>query len=305
MRRMIDAFVIKIRHLLLNRLPMKWLLFISLCLIWGSSFILIAEGLETMSPYQVASIRIFFAGICFLPLIRKAYRETPKEALRPIVISGLLGTFFPAFFFSIAQTKIDSSLAGILNALTPIFTIAIGTFFFQLKIGWIKWLGISIGFIGMLVTNLGGAHGINFDHLTYSLFVLLATIFYGLNVNVVNKYVQNVAPLNIATIAFTSLIIPTLLVLVSTGYFTHPNLLNGSWTKGTLIAGLLGLINTGVASVIFYQLMKKAGPVFASTVTYIIPFVALGWGIYFGEVVTAIQLVGMAIILLGVRLANK
>jgi len=302
---MIDAFVIKIRHLLLNQLPMKWLLFISLCLIWGSSFILIAEGLETMSPYQVASIRIFFAGICFLPLIRKAYRETPKEALRPIVISGLLGTFFPAFFFSIAQTKIDSSLAGILNALTPIFTIAIGTFFFQLKIGWIKWIGISIGFIGMLVTNLGGAHGINFDHLTYSLFVLLATIFYGLNVNVVNKYVHNVAPLNIATIAFTSLIIPTLLVLVSTGYFTHPNLLNGSWTKGTLIAGLLGLINTGVASVIFYQLMKKAGPVFASTVTYIIPFVALGWGIYFGEVVTAIQLVGMAIILLGVRLANK
>jgi drug/metabolite transporter (DMT)-like permease len=284
---------------------MKWLLFISLCLIWGSSFILIAEGLETMSPYQVASIRIFFAGLCFLPLIGKAYRETPKEALWPIVVSGLLGTFFPAFFFSIAQTKIDSSLAGILNALTPIFTIAIGTFFFQLKIGWMKWLGISIGFIGMLVTNLGGAHGINFDHLTYSLFVLLATIFYGLNVNVVNKYVHNVAPLNIATIAFTSLIIPTLLVLVSTGYFTHPNLLNGSWTKGTLIAGLLGLINTGVASVIFYQLMKKAGPVFASTVTYIIPFVALAWGIYFGEVITAIQLVGMAIILIGVRLANK
>ena len=284
---------------------MKWLLFISLCLIWGSSFILIAEGLETMSPYQVASIRIFFAGLCFLPLIGKAYKETPKEALWPIIISGLLGTFFPAFFFSIAQTKIDSSLAGILNALTPIFTIAIGTFFFQLKIGWMKWLGILIGFIGMIVTNLGGAHGINFDHLTYSLFVLLATIFYGLNVNVVNKYVQNVAPLNIATIAFTSLIIPTLLVLLSTGYFTHPNLLNGSWTKGTLIAGLLGLINTGVASVIFYQLMKKAGPVFASTVTYIIPFVALGWGVYFGEVVTAIQLVGMAIILIGVRLANK
>lgn len=258
-----------------------------------------------MSPYQVASIRIFFAGLCFLPLINKAYRETPKEALWPIVISGLLGTFFPAFFFSIAQTKIDSSLAGILNALTPIFTIAIGTFFFQLKIGWMKWLGILIGFIGMLVTNLGGAHGINFDHLTYSLFVLLATICYGLNVNVVNKYVQNVAPLNIATIAFTSLIIPTLLVLATTGYFTHPNLLNGSWTKGTLIAGLLGLINTGVASVIFYQLMKKAGPVFASTVTYIIPFVALGWGIYFGEVVTAIQMLGMAIILIGVRLANK
>jgi drug/metabolite transporter (DMT)-like permease len=284
---------------------MKWLLFISLCLIWGSSFILIAEGLETMSPYQVASIRIIFAGICFLPLLGKAIKETPKEALKPIIISGFLGTFFPAYFFCIAQTKIDSSLAGILNALTPIFTIAIGTFFFQLKIGWLKWMGIFIGFVGMLITNLGGPHGINFDHLAYSLFVLLATIFYGLNVNVVNKYVQNVAPLHIATIAFTFLIVPTLVVLAITGYFTDPNLTNGVWTKGTLIAGLLGVINTGVASVIFYNLMKKAGPVFASTVTYIIPFVALGWGIYAGEIVTAVQLVGMAIILVGVRLANK
>ncbi len=284
---------------------MKWLLFISLCLIWGSSFILIAEGLETMSPYQVASIRIIFAGICFLPLLGKAIKETPKEALKPIIISGFLGTFFPAYFFCIAQTKIDSSLAGILNALTPIFTIAIGTFFFQLKIGWLKWLGIFIGFVGMLITNLGGPHGINFDHLAYSLFVLLATIFYGLNVNVVNKYVQNVAPLHIATIAFTFLIVPTLVVLAITGYFTDPNLTNGAWTKGTLIAGLLGVINTGVASVIFYNLMKKAGPVFASTVTYIIPFVALGWGIYAGEIVTAVQLAGMAIILVGVRLANK
>ncbi len=284
---------------------MKWLLFFALCLIWGSSFILIAEGLETMSPYQVASIRIIFAGFCFLPLLGKAIKETPKEAIKPIVISGFLGSFFPAFFFCIAQTRIDSSLAGILNALTPIFTIAIGIFFFQLQIGWLKWIGIFIGFVGMLIINLGGVHGINFDHLAYSLFVLLATIFYGLNVNVVNKYVQNVAPLNIATIAFTSLILPSLMILVATGYFSDPNLVNGNWTKGTFIAGFLGIINTGVASVIFYYLMKKAGPVFASTVTYIIPFVALGWGLYAGETVTSVQLGGMAIILLGVRLANK
>ena len=121
----------------------------------------------------------------------------------------------------------------------------------------------------------------------------------------VNKYVQNVAPLNIATIAFTSLILPSLMILVATGYFSDPNLVNGNWTKGTFIAGFLGIINTGVASVIFYYLMKKAGPVFASTVTYIIPFVALGWGLYAGETVTSVQLGGMAIILLGVRLANK
>ncbi|MFZ9239936.1 MAG: DMT family transporter [Chitinophagaceae bacterium] len=283
---------------------MKWLLFIVLCLIWGSSFVLMKAGLEALSPFQVASIRIIFAGIFMLPFAKKAYSEVPKEVIRPIIISGFLGTFFPAYFFCIAQTKIDSSLAGILNALTPLATIAIGTTFFNMKLGWTKWLGMILGFAGMLVLLLNGNKDISFQYVGYALFVVIATLCYGLNVNVVSKYLHNAAPMQIATIAFTSLIIPTLIILASTGYFTDPRLLNGEWTSGTISAAVLGIIGTGVASVTFYVLMKKAGPVFASMVTYGIPFVAIAWGISTGETITAMQMAGMVIILLGVKLAN-
>jgi drug/metabolite transporter (DMT)-like permease len=283
---------------------MKWLLFIVLCLIWGSSFVLMKAGLEALSPFQVASIRIIFAGIFMLPFAKKAYSEVPKEVIRPIIISGFLGTFFPAYFFCIAQTKIDSSLAGILNALTPLASIAIGTTFFNMKLGWTKWLGMILGFAGMLVLLLNGNKDISFQYVGYALFVVIATLCYGLNVNVVSKYLHNAAPMQIATIAFTSLIIPTLIILASTGYFTDPRLLNGEWTSGTISAAVLGIIGTGVASVTFYVLMKKAGPVFASMVTYGIPFVAIAWGISTGETITAMQMAGMVIILLGVKLAN-
>ena len=239
-----------------------------------------------------------------LPFAKKAYTEVPKEIIRPIVVSGFLGTFFPAYLFCIAQTKIDSSLAGILNALTPLTTIAIGTAFFNMKLGWTKWLGMILGFAGMLVLLLNGNKEISFNYIGYASFVVIATICYGLNVNVVSKYIQNTAPMHIATIAFTSLIIPTLIILGITGYFTDPRLINGEWTSGTIAAAVLGILGTGVASVSFYMLMKKAGPVFASMVTYGIPFVAIGWGLITGETITVTQMAGMLIILIGVRLAN-
>jgi drug/metabolite transporter (DMT)-like permease len=283
---------------------MKWLLFAILCLIWGSSFVLMKAGLEALSPFQVASIRIICAGVFMLPFAKKAYGEVPKEVIRPIIVSGFLGTFFPAYLYCVAQTKIDSSLAGILNALTPLATIAIGTAFFNMKLGWIKWVGMIMGFIGMLVLLLNGNNDISFQYVGYALFVVVATLCYGLNVNVVSKYLQNAVPINIATIAFTSLIVPTLIILAVTGYFTDPRLLNGTWTSGTISAAVLGIVGTGVASVTFYMLMKKAGPVFASMVTYGIPFVAIAWGISTGETITLKQVAGMIVILLGVKLAN-
>jgi drug/metabolite transporter (DMT)-like permease len=113
----------------------KWILFIILCLTWGSSFIIMKEGMEILSPYQLASIRIISAGLVMLPWIRTAYRAVPKKAIPALILSGFLGTLFPAYLFCIAQTKIDSSIAGILNALTPIFTLAIGMVFFNLRVG--------------------------------------------------------------------------------------------------------------------------------------------------------------------------
>lgn len=283
----------------------KWILFVILCLTWGSSFIIMKGGMEILSPYQLASIRIISAGLIMLPWIRTAYRAVPKKAVPALILSGFLGTLLPAYLFCIAQTKIDSSIAGILNALTPIFTLAIGMLFFNLKVGWIKWVGMLLGFAGMLVLVFGASRQINMQYIGYTFFVIIATICYGLNVNVVNQYLKDVAPLHIATIAFTALIIPNLIILASTGYFTDPNLLNGSLTRGTIAGVVLGIVSTCLASVIFYTLMKKAGPVFASMVTYGIPLVALGWGFVAGETITGLQVAGMAVILAGVKLANK
>lgn len=288
-----------------KQFAVKWILFIILCLIWGSSFIIMKEGMETLGPFQLASIRIISAGLMMLPLVRSAYRSVPKKAIPALILSGFLGTLFPAYLFCVAQTKIDSSVAGILNALTPIFTLAIGMAFFNLKVGWIKWMGMLMGFVGMLVLVVGASREINVQYIGYTFFVILATICYGLNVNVVNQYLKDIAPMHIATIAFTALIIPNAVILAYTGYFSDPALLNGTLTKGTIAGALLGIVGTGLASVIFYTLMKKAGPIFASMVTYGIPLVALGWGIAAGETITVIQLSGMVVILAGVRLANK
>ena len=283
----------------------KWALFFLLALIWGSSFILMKEGLKGLNAYQVASLRIFSAGIILLPFLGKALKAVPKKKFAPIILSGFLGTFFPAFFFCIAETKIDSSLAGVLNALTPICTLAIGMTFFKLKIGWLKWVGMLLGLCGMVILLLGGSQEISVNYLGYALFVLLATVCYGLNVNVANNYLKEFSPLHIVTIAFTALIIPTVLILAFTGFFANIDINNQAWIKATSAGILLGVAGTCLASVIFYTLLKKAGPVFASMVTYGIPFVAFFWGFIAGEAVTLIQLSGLVAILLGVRIVNK
>lgn len=283
----------------------KWTLFSLLSIIWGSSFILMKEGLKGLSAYQVASLRILSAGIVLLPFLGKAIKGIPNKMLGPIVLSGFLGTFFPAFLFCIAETKIDSSLAGVLNSLTPICTIAIGTVFFKLKIGWMKWFGLFLGFAGIVILLLGGIQQMNLSYLGYTLCILIATLCYGLNVNVVNQYLKEFSALNIATIAFTALIIPTTIILISTGFFAQFDTLNQTWLTSSIASIILGVAGTCIASVIFYTLVKKAGPVFTSMVTYGIPFVAIFWGVIAGEQVTFVQLSGMAVILIGVRLINK
>jgi drug/metabolite transporter (DMT)-like permease len=284
---------------------LKWILYVSLCLIWGSSFILMKEGLEAINPYHLALLRILSAGMIMIPLSFQAYKKVPRKMILPIVLSGFLGTFIPSFCFTLAQTKVDSSLAGIMNSLTPIFSVAIGVLFFQLRIGWVKWIGLLLGFAGMVTLVLGDNKAVQLDHIGYSLFIILATICYGLNVNVVTRFVKDAAPLHVAAIAFTSLVIPAIVLLGITGFFSAPELYNGIWSKGIFTASVLGIINTGLASVLFYLLVKRAGPVFASTVTYGIPFVAIGWGLAFNEQISLFQIAAMACILIGVRLANK
>lgn len=277
-------------------------MFVGLSFIWGSSFMLMKEGMQVLSPYEVATIRILSAGLVLLPFAPKAIRQIPKGKWGLVILSGLLGSFFPAYLFCLAETKIDSSLAGILNALTPLFTIVVGVFFFQLRAGTQKIAGVLVGFAGLLLLFISNGH-IDFKNLFYATFVLLATLFYGINVNLVGRHLKQVGSLNIATVAFGVLIVPCLLILYTTGYF-HLDIRNGAVLWSSAASAILGIMGTAVASVLFYMLLKRAGALFASMVTYGIPFVAVMWGLMLGEKIVPMQVVSLIVILSGVYLAN-
>jgi drug/metabolite transporter (DMT)-like permease len=261
------------------------------------------EGMNVLSPYQVASIRLISAGMVLLPFAVKALRVIPANKRGVVVLSGLLGSFFPAYLFCIAETKIDSALAGIMNALTPLFVIITGVSFFQLKVKTLQVLGIIVGFIGLSLLVAAGAK-ISLEYFSYALLVLLATLFYGINVNLVGRHMQGIGSIEIAALAFVFLMIPCGIILSTTGYFSQP-LTETAYLQSTLASAVLGIFGTAVASVLFYMLVKRAGALFASMVTYGIPFVAIGWGIWYGEQVNFLQITCCGIILIGVYLANK
>lgn len=281
----------------------NWLVFALLSLVWGSSFVLIKEGLRSFSPYQVASLRMLFAGLVLVPFAIKALPQIPKEKMGLVLISGVAGNFIPAFLFCIAETQIDSSLAGILNSLTPLFTILVGISFFKVQTNITKIIGVIIGFIGLCFLFAAGKD-MSLRNMSYAGLVLMATIFYGINVNMVGRYLQNIGALNIASVAFSFLVLPSAAILFFTGYFNN-NFTNQTVIQSTLASAVLGIIGTSLASILFYYLIKRAGVIFGSLVTYGIPIVAVCWGMVYGEKITPMQYVWMGVILIGVFIANR
>lgn len=281
----------------------NWLVFALLSLVWGSSFVLIKEGLRSFSPYQVASLRMLFAGLVLVPFAIKALPQIPKEKMGLVLISGVAGNFIPAFLFCIAETQIDSSLAGILNSLTPLFTILVGISFFKVQTNITKIIGVIIGFIGLCFLFAAGKD-MSMRNMSYAGLVLMATLFYGINENMVGRYLQNIGALNIASVAFSFLVLPSAAILFFTGYFNN-NFTNQTVIQSSLASAVLGIIGTSLASILFYYLIKKAGVIFGSLVTYGIPIVAVCWGMVYGEKITPMQYVWMGVILLGVFIANR
>ncbi|MDB5231911.1 MAG: family transporter [Chitinophagaceae bacterium] len=280
-----------------------WLLFIILSFIWGSSFILMKIGLDNLSAYQVASLRILSAGVILLPFGWTAWKKIPREKKGYVFLSGLIGSFFPAFLFCLAETYIDSSLAGIINALTPLFTIMLGVIFFDLQLKKNVVVGVVIGFTGLCLLPFVGTQPVSFQYIYYSSFALIATVFYGVNVNLVGRHLKTVNALSVASLAFIFLIPASLIILFFTGFFNLPGykILSAS----TLASCVLGVAGTALATILFYMLVKRAGSVIASLVTYAIPVVAILWGFLRKEWITPWQAGCLIIILGGVYMVNK
>lgn len=262
------------------------------------------EGLRFLNAYQVASIRIISSGLVFLPVALRSFKKIPKDKLFIVFLSGTLGSLLPAYLFCMAEENIDSALAGVLNSLTPIFVIITGALLFNSKTSANKVIGILVAFTGSILLFFSQPDFSANANVSSILMVVLATVMYGINVNMVHRHLAHIPSLNIASLALMSNAIPALIVLAFTGYFKQD--FTGHGMLGSAgFACILGVVGTAVASVLFYMLIKKAGAVFSSMVTYAIPIVAIGWGIFYGEKIGWKQVLSLMVILAGVYLANR
>jgi drug/metabolite transporter (DMT)-like permease len=285
-----------------------WSIFVILCIVWGSSFKLMKDSSLSLSAAQIAALRIFSAGIVFVPFAFFHFKKIPRKKVGTVVLSAVFGNLLPAFLFAIAASKIDGSLVGILNSLTPICVVIIGLVFFKAKIKSQKITGVLVGFAGLVLLTvlpaLLGQKDIHFTNFAYTLLVLLATLLYGINVNMVGFYLKDVHPVHAATVSLSFMTIPAAFVLWQQGFF-QLNFSSGAIQKAIVESVLLGIAGSAIATALFYVLVQRAGGLFASLVTYGIPFIALFWGFLDKEKITWIQPVCLSIILFGVYLANR
>lgn len=280
-------------------------LLILLSLIWGTSFILMKRGLTVFSAGEVGSIRVVAAMLFLLPLALTKLKDLSGVQYGKLLASGLMGIFIPAFLFAAAQTRMESSVTGIMNSLTPICTLLIGIFFFGQAFRSQSLLGIIIGLVGTIIlifANYGGAiSGFN----SYAFLVIVACLLYGTNLNFI-KY--NVTELKALTITSVSILLISPLALLylfgftefTTKLSTHPE----AW-KALSYLVLLGIMSTSVATILFNYLVKISTPLFTSSVTYLIPIVAVMWGLLDGEKLLPGHFIGMVAIIGGVYLANR
>ena len=283
----------------------KWLYLFLLSLIWGSSYILIKRGLVGLSPIELGSARIVISTLFLLILGFKSLKGLSRYQWKWLIITGFLGTFFPSFFFAFAQRYIDSSVAAILNSLTPIFTVLVGITFFATRMLARQLLGVLLGFIGSLGLVLGGAQ-INPDQpVGHVLLIISASMCYAINIHFLKHKLSEVSPMAMTLGNFIAILPPALILLFISDFFSLQNLQKSQVIKSLGFVAILAFFGTAIAKVMFNRFVKIASTVFVSSVTYTLPIVALFWGTLDGEQMSAFQLIGAVVILIGVSLAHK
>jgi len=289
----------------LNTKALNWIILIALALTWGSSFILMKRGLEVFSSDEVAALRIFIAFLFLSPLLIKHFKKDLIKHWKGFLGMGLLGNFIPAFLFTKAETGISSSLTGMLNSLTPLFTLLLGVLLFKSKTKLINAIGILIGFIGAIgLLTAGKSEDMN-NNLLFGVYVVLATICYALSVNIIKKELGQVN--SITATVWAMMFIGPLAGIYLFGFtdFLADLKTNPLAYESLGYVSILAIFGTALSVIIFNVLIKNTNALFASSVTYLIPVVAMGWGILDGEDVVALHFIWIIIILLGVYLVNK
>jgi drug/metabolite transporter (DMT)-like permease len=281
-----------------------WIILFVLVLIWGSSFILIKKGLETFSSNELGALRIIITFLCLSPLAFKRLFNLPVKTLGLLVLSGITGSGAPAFMFAYAETGIESSVTGILNSLTPLFTLLIGLALFRTRTKWFNVAGVFMGLagaIGLLTVSGGGNFSFN---LSFGIYVIVATVFYALNANIIKHWLHDVDSLTITSVSFFLMGIPALIYLLAFTKFAQHSVQQSGAMLGIGYIAILAIAGTAIALVMYNKLIKLTNAVFASSVTYLMPVIAILWGLLDGEPFRLVYIVWINLIMAGVVLVN-
>ena len=273
-----------------------------LALIWGSSFILMKKGLIVFNDIEVAQLRMGIAWLSLLPFVWKKLFTIKKKFIIPILVVGLFGNGFPAFLFTKAQTELDSSLIGILNALVPLFTFVFAMLLFKTKVKVGQLIGILLGLSGAIWLIAGG--GLVLENANYSCYIIVATMCYAISLNTIKNYLKEMSAIDISGLAFF-VVGPFCLLALGLSDFSFKMMNSEGANLALFYIVILSTVGTSIALILFNQLVKKTTAIFASSVTYLIPIVAIFWGFVDGEIITLNHFIGIAIILGGIHLVNK
>ena len=289
----------------MNRKPVNWIILVVLALTWGSSFILMKRGMEAYTSDEVGALRMLIAFLALSPLMFRHIRRAQLRYGAAFLGMGMLGNFIPAFLFTKAETGISSSLTGMLNSLTPLFTLLLGMLLFRAKTRFVNAAGIFIGFLGAVGLLTVGKSSDMSSHLFYSLYVVVATLCYALSVNIIKKYLNEVNPVTATVWAMSFIGPPAGIYLFGFTDFAHRLGTHPQAMYSLGYVAILAVLGTALSVILFSKLIRNTNALFASSVTYLIPVVAIGWGVFDGENVEGQHLVWIGLILAGVYLVNR
>ncbi len=281
----------------------NWLILLSLTLIWGTSYILIKKGLLVFSPIELASMRVSISMLVSLPIVFRAIKIVPFKLYGFVLLTGLFGSLIPAFLFAFSLTHISSSVNGIINSLSPLFTLLLGVFLFGASTTQQRIIGVLIGFSGAVVLVVFKENGSLNADLGWAILPVLATFCYGMSGNIVKEKLGSQNALYMTALAMLMIGIPTSFVALQT-VPAKLQFAQGAWLAFAYVA-ILSVFGTFVAWMLYYRLVQKTDALFASSVTYLIPLVAVAWGVADGERFSIFQAVGMVLILWGVWLVTR
>ena len=282
----------------------KWGTLVILSLIWGSSYILIKKGLTGLTPIQLGSLRVIVTTIIMAPIGYQKIKHIPRQKMKWVALSAFVGSFFPAYLFAFAETEISSSITAVMVSLTPLFTLLISVFVFGEELLKIQVFGVLIGFTGIIVLINNELFSSSFNIL-YIMFIVLAAFCYAINANVLKYKLSNIPALGIVFMSFLFMFIPAFIILCFSDFPFSDFASDPLIIESIIYIVILALFGTAIAKVLYIKLLAISTPVFSVSTTYLMPVVAIFWGLLDGEEFKLTQFTGTAIILLGVYLVTK